>query len=606
VNARVRRLPVSLSAIVLFLEVLAFRPSAQTPGKLDPFLQQYSQLPTGRSRVVVVARDAASVAAMRVTIQQVGGTIGLSLPIINGVAATVPNTALAVVAASNTVNHAAFDRLVGGTMERTGATTGAASVRQEFGLDGSGIGVAVIDSGIAPMLDDLSSAAPATQRVDRFVDFVSGRTTPYDDYGHGTHVAGIIAGNGADSAGARSGIAPAARIVALKVLDAAGHGRISDVIAALDYAVAHRSELNIRVINLSVATGVYESYTRDPLTIAAQRAVDSGIVVVASAGNAGRNQQGQTQYGGITAPGNAPSVLTVGASSHMGTVDRSDDVIAPFSSRGPTAVDRLPKPDLVAPGVGIESLSSAGSTLYNRYSSYLLAGTTSTSYLPYLSLSGTSQSAPVVAGTVALMLQANAALTPNQVKAILQFTAEASANDDVLTQGAGYLNAGGAVRLSAFLADPSGTYPDSSTWSGRLIWGSHLVSGGVLTASSNAWSPQVVWGAAVFRPGQPIIWGAACAAGCDGPAPQWGPWGLNCGDPNCRSTADQSQSPIPGSAPGPSDGTASGASTSDTVVWGTNSNGSDTVVWGTSDGDTVVWGTSCDDPSCDPVVWPHH
>jgi serine protease AprX len=606
VNARVRRLPVSLAAIVLFLEVLAFRPSAQTPGKLDPFLQQYSQLLTGRSRVVVVARDAASIAAMRVTIQQVGGTIGLSLPIINGVAATVPNTALAVLAASSTVNHAAFDRLVGGTMERTGATTGAASVRQEFSLDGSGIGVAVIDSGIAPMLDDLSGAAPATQRVDRFVDFVSGRTTPYDDYGHGTHVAGIIAGNGADSAGARSGIAPAARIVALKVLDAAGHGRISDVIAALDYAVAHRGELNIRVINLSVATGVYESYTRDPLTIAAQRAVDSGIVVVASAGNAGRNQQGQTQYGGITAPGNAPGVLTVGASSHMGTVDRSDDVIAPFSSRGPTAVDRLPKPDLVAPGVGIESLSSPGSTLYNRYSSYLLAGTTSTPYLPYLSLSGTSQSAPVVAGTVALMLQANAALTPNQVKAILQFTAEARANDDVLTQGAGYLNAGGAVRLSAFLADPGGTYPDSSTWSGRLIWGNHLVSGGVLTSSSNAWSPQVLWGAAVYRPGQPIIWGAACVGGCDSAAPQWAPWGLNCSDPNCASTADEAQSPIPGSGPGPSDGSASGASTSDTVVWGTNSNDADTVVWGTSDGDTVVWGTSCDDPSCDPVVWPHY
>src|SRR5205823_10045958 len=137
-----------------------------TPGKLDPFLHRYSQLLTGRSRVVVVARDAASVAAMTLTIQQVGGTVGLSLPIINGVAATLPNTALALLAASDTVDHMAFDRLVAGAMERTGATTGAAAVRQEFGLDGSGIGVAVIDSGIAPMLDDLSDAATATQRVD--------------------------------------------------------------------------------------------------------------------------------------------------------------------------------------------------------------------------------------------------------------------------------------------------------------------------------------------------------------------------------------------------------------------------------------------------------
>src|SRR5205814_4296993 len=165
-----------------------------------------------------------------------------------------------------------------------------------------------------------------------------------------------------------------------------GQGRISDVIAALDYAVAYQADFNIRVINLSIATGVYESYRSDPLTLATKRAVDAGIGVVAAAGNAGRDQRGKRQYGSIMATGNAPWVLTVGASSHMGTIDRSDDTVALFSSRGPTAVDHLPKPDLVAPGVGIESLSSPGSTLYNRYSSYLLAGTTATSYLPYLSL----------------------------------------------------------------------------------------------------------------------------------------------------------------------------------------------------------------------------
>src|SRR5207237_1419808 len=172
----------------------------------------------------------------------------------------------------------------------------------------------------------------------------------YDDYGHGTHVAGIIAGNGFDSGGARSGIAPAARLVVIKALDGSGQGRISNVIAALDYVVGHQHDFNIRVVNLSVATGVYESYYSDPLTLAAKRAVDSGIVVVAAAGNAGRNSHGATQYGGITAPGNAPWVLTVGASSHMGTVDRSDDTMAPFSSRGPTAVDYSAKPDLVARG----------------------------------------------------------------------------------------------------------------------------------------------------------------------------------------------------------------------------------------------------------------
>ena len=187
-------------------------------------------------------------------------------------------------------------------MERTSATIGATIVRQEFGYDGSGVGVAIIDSGVTAWHDDLADDAGA-MRVDRFVDFVGGAATAYDDYGHGTHVAGIIAGNGFDSGGARAGIAPGARLIVLKALDATGRGHISDVIAALDYAVAQRQALNIRVINLSVAAGVYESYNADPLTLAAQSAVRAGIVVVAAAGNIGRSLDGHTQYGGITAPG---------------------------------------------------------------------------------------------------------------------------------------------------------------------------------------------------------------------------------------------------------------------------------------------------------------
>ena len=175
------------------------------------------------------------------------------------------------------------------------------------------------------------------------------------------------------------------------------------------------------------------------------------MVVVAAAGNVGKNASGQIQYGGITAPGNAPWVLTVGASSHMGTLTRTDDTVADYSSRGPTAIDYLAKPDLVAPGTGIVSLSDPNSTFYSTKSAFLLDGTRATSYRPYLSLTGTSMATPVVAGSVALMLQANPALTPNAVKAILEYTAENRAGYNRLTEGAGFLNAKGAVDLAQLL-----------------------------------------------------------------------------------------------------------------------------------------------------------
>ena len=173
-------------------------------------------------------------------------------------------------------------------------------------------------------------------------------------------------------------MAPGASLIVLKVLDGAGDGFISNVIAAIDYVVEHRARFNIRVLNLSVAAGVYESYTKDPFTLAAKRAVDAGIVVVTSAGNLGRSDSGQIQRGGITAPGNAPWVLTVGASNHQRTAARADDTLASFSSRGPTNIDRAMKPDVVAPGVGIESLAAGGSTIYNLNPAARLAGTVDT------------------------------------------------------------------------------------------------------------------------------------------------------------------------------------------------------------------------------------
>jgi subtilisin family serine protease len=466
--------------------------------------------------------------------------------------------------------------------------------------------VAIVDSGITSWHDDLSDPATA-QRVDRFVDFVNGRALAYDDHGHGTHVAGIVAGNGHDSSGARSGIAPAARLIGLKVLDQSGRGRISDVIAALGYVLVSKDILNIRIVNLSLATAVYESYHLDPLTLAARRLVEAGIVVVAAAGNAGRDQNGVMRYGGVAAPGNAPWVLTVGASSHMGTVGRGDDTVAPFSSRGPGAVDYGAKPDLLAPGVGIESLSDPNSAFYTSKSAFLLGGSIPTSYLPYLSLSGTSMAAPVVSGTVALMLQANPSLTPNHVKAILQYTAQAYPGHDALTQGAGFLNAKGAVELARFLAAPSSeVHPRPPEWSGRVIWGNRLIAGGRLTASANAWSTTVTWGASRTAGGQMVDWGLICGgASCGAAAEAWSRWGTACADSACSRVTwgdGESQNVVWGTTCGGEDCPTPWSPAAAAAVLTGSTQGA-TLVWGTEADETLVWGTSCADPSCEPVVW---
>jgi len=603
-----RRIAVSLQifAAALAFASLAGNSFADVGPPIGPSARGSVGSATGFSRVILTAIDGDSLPAAVLAIQRVGGTLRRALPLIESVVADIPKIALTGLARSPVISHIALDRAVAGTVDRTGAAIGATTVRQQFGYDGSGIGVAIVDSGVTSWHDDLTGGG-SLQRVDRFVDFVNGRQTAYDDYGHGTHVAGIIAGNGVDSNGGRSGIAPNARLIALKVLDAAGRGFISDVIAAVQYAVSNKDALNIRILNLSIATGVFESYRSDPLTRAARKAVAAGIVVVAAAGNYGRDEQGHTMYAGITAPGNAPWVLTVGASSHMGTVDRSDDTVAAFSSRGPSAVDYGAKPDLVAPGVGIESLSDPNSAFYTTQSAYLLAGTVPTSYLPYLSQSGTSMSAPVVSGTIALMLQANPSLTPNEVKGILQYTAQFYPQYDPLTQGAGFLNAKGAVELARYLAgSQAGEYPASADWGGRIIWGNRLATGGRLTSTANAWRTDTLWGSTTTSDGQPIVWGVRCAtASCDGSSGAWaiGPsrnivWGSLCGGADCGGAWD-----VGLFAATDGDTVVWGTSdTGDTVVWGTADG--DTVVWGTSDdGDTVVWGTSCMDVSCTPVIW---
>jgi serine protease AprX len=554
------------------------------------------------SRVIIVLNPGCNV---DVDLAKLGGRKGRSFNIVSGAEAEVPNFVLRRLANNPCVASIHYDRPTGGEMNYAAVVEGARAVQAFYGFDGAGIGVAIIDSGITKWHDDLTYRGNNpnvkvvnSQRVVQFVDFVNGLTAPYDDNGHGSHVAGIIAGNGYDSSGARAGIAPGADIVSLKVLDQNGNGHISDVIAALNWVVANHTQYNIRVVNLSIGAPVTESYYTDPLTLAAKQVVDAGIVVVTAAGNFGKNATGQVQYGAITAPGNAPWVLTVGAYNHEGTITRADDQIASFSSRGPTAVDYKAKPDVVATGVGIASLSVPGSTLFNLYPQFLLGGVANTvsnllggsaSTKPYLSLSGTSMASPIVAGTVALMLQANPKLTPNLAKAIIEYTSQ-NYGYDPLTQGAGFLNTKGAVDLALFLAHPGfgQRYPANSAWGKTILWGNRRVFGGVIKPAGTAWAVTTMWGATSDVSGNNIVWGTMCGnASCDSIV--WGTY----------SDLD-SDNIVWGSSTGAAEGT--------NIVWGTDADGdADNIVWGSAtpdgDADNIVWGSDCGDADCDNIVW---
>jgi serine protease AprX len=556
--------------------------------KLDKYLN--SRTNKGKdatTKVIVILKAGWSADAEA---KKLGGKLGRSLELINGKVVELPNGQLKKLADYPGVERIIYDRPIAGELNRVAVTVGARAVQQTYGYRGAGIGVAVIDSGITSWHADLSYQGSSSlvktkngQRVAAFVDFVNGRTTPYDDNGHGTHVAGIVAGNGFDTLGARAGIAPDAHLVSLKVLDQNGGGVISNVIAALDWVLKNRTTYNIRVINLSVGAAVTESYKTDPLTLAAKRAVDAGVVVVTAAGNLGKNRQGETQYGAIAAPGNAPWVLTVGASSHEGTVSRADDIVAGFSSRGPSAVDFEAKPDIVAPGVGTASLSDPLSLMYATKASSLLGGSFWVNYQPYLSLSGTSMAAPVVAGSVALMLQANPSLTPNLVKAILEYTAQEYPGYNALTQGAGFLNTKGAVDLARYFrtATSGQPYPHPTEWTKKLLWGNHRISNGVIKPNAPAWKPGVVWGAAKTPTGSNIAWGTRCGNSCNNQV-----W----------SSFDSEDNIVWGTA----------SDSEDNIVWGTFAEMSDdNVVWGTmaQDEDNIVWGTDCGGANCANVIW---
>lgn len=494
-------------------------------------------------------------------VQSRGGSLTRDLHAMKAGAFRVPASRLAELANDPNVSYVSLDRPVfGSTLYSNNpdfydqAVLVPSSWNQ---YDGTGIGIAVIDSGISPNADFGS-------RIVYNQSFVTGQTSTADAYGHGTHVAGILAGNGANSSGSKYskmflGIANNANLINLRVLDQNGAGSDSQVIAAIQEAITLKSKYNIRVINLSLGRGVFESYSKDPLCQAVESAWKAGIVVVVAAGNNGRdNLAGTNGYGTINAPGNDPYVITVGAMKPMGTPDRADDLIASYSSKGPTLFDHVVKPDIVAPGNEVISvLASSSATLYNSSLNalptnyYMTAGSSKTASTTYYKLNGTSMATPVVSGAAALLLQKTPGLTPDQIKARIMKTAYkafpqySTATDpttgitytsqyDIFTVGAGYLDIQNAMQSTDLASstvgnansptvavDGSGNvylvegtsvvWGHSIVWGTAVVWGTSVVWGTNSAGASVLWGSSVVWGTTATQASS-VLWGSAAAA----------------------------------------------------------------------------------------------
>src|SRR5256885_14997942 len=298
-------------------------------------------------------------------VKRAQGKVGRGLSIVGGASALLTGEEILALANDPDVAFVSLDEVVTATFDPLDGAAlasspgivevGAPQAWRQLGVTGKGIGVAILDSGIAPHPD-------LAGRIVASVDFTSGGSgaslvPAADPGGHGTHVAGLVAGDGTASGGAYTGVAPGANLIDVRVITATGSTTVSTMIAGMQWVLAHRSDYNIRVVNLSAGAPVTVSYNNDPLAMAVEGLVFSGITVVVSAGNDGPKRSS------ITSPGSDPFVITVGGIDDNGTATPADDPIASWTAQGPTAIDGLAKPDLVAPGRKIVSLRSPGSTL---------------------------------------------------------------------------------------------------------------------------------------------------------------------------------------------------------------------------------------------------
>jgi serine protease AprX len=456
-------------------------------GKIDTSVQTILEATGGTVAVPVIVTAPGA-------LDDVAATIPLAvdvtrLPLVDSLAAFLTPDEIAALGDAGFVSEIVADNPVHGfdyqsSMDVTNLTIGLGDVDapQDGGPTGEGVAVAILDSGVTTNTD------LGSDRIVAWKDFVNDRSDPYDDAGHGTFVAGLVAGDGTASLPQESGgfattqfrgVAPGADIVGIKVLDETGQGRSSTVIAGIAWAIAHKDDYGIRVLNVSIGGNPVGSITRDPIAKAVESAWQHGIVVVCAAGN-----EGDFGSGGVLSPGNDPFVITVGATDTKQTPAVSDDTVAEYSSVGPTLFDEVAKPDLVAPGNRLVSLRTTGSYIDANFPENTIPLVDYAPTAPpdwesnYLMLSGTSTSAPVVAGAAALMIGADPSLTPDDVKTRLMATADPVAGASLNQQGAGTVDVDQALAdssrasgyaLSAFVGDGKHVFSngDYNKWEKR-------------------------------------------------------------------------------------------------------------------------------------------
>ncbi|MEV6844634.1 S8 family serine peptidase [Actinoplanes sp. NPDC051411] len=405
--------------------------------------------------VIVRATSAADVTRVQAAVRQSGGAVGRPLALISGFAAQVPSGALPALRAAGGVAEVTADTAVRMKADKWiddgGKNIAVDSVKKAAGgkkkdntvdtasLTGAGIGVALIDSGVAPVTG-LNQPGKVINGPDLSFESQTPGLADIDTYGHGTHMAGIIAGSDpTTSTGAVGfqGVAPGAHLISLKVAAADGASDVSQVIAGIDWVVSHRNDpgLNIRVLNLSFGTDSSQDEKLDPISYAVEAAWRNGIVVVVSVGNDGA---AATR---VTMPAANPYVIAVGAADPNGTDVRTDDTVATFSTRGNAGRHA----DLLAAGRSVVSLRDPGSYIDDNYPGARVAD--AAGQLRFFRGSGTSQAAAVVSGSVALLLQQRPGLTPDQVKNLLVQSADPLTGADPIATGAGQLDIAGAATL---------------------------------------------------------------------------------------------------------------------------------------------------------------